>query len=186
MSYGVQNYEDSTKQYTCLCSTCKMNHSTCLNVYTLAQIRIKWALGPRFRCLRISKIGHLKYLSRGQWGDFNCFLLVDGPKTESVYILLSDTHYPDVTPTERHQMAVCVVLHAPVTMRIDLDRPCFPSARGRYLYVVLGRESEGKGRMLIYEMRAYSGKCVIVKPPNVIHLATISCHISNSWAHRPL
>ena len=88
----------------------------------------------------------------------NCFLYVDAPQTEAVFVLLGDTHYPDVTLTERNQMAMCVVLHAPVPLKIDLDRPCFPSARGRYLYVVLGRENAGKGVLMIYEIRVYLGE----------------------------
>ena len=55
-------------------------------------------------------------------------------------------------------MAMCVVLHAPVAMRIDLDRPCFPSARGRYLYVVLAREAPGKASLMITEIEAHSGE----------------------------
>ena len=89
---------------------------------------------------------------------YNCFLYVDAPKTEAVFVLLGDTHYRDVTPTERNQMAMCVVLLAPVTLKIDLDRPCFPNVRGRYLYVVLGRENAGEGVLVIYEIRVYLGE----------------------------
>ena len=38
-------------------------------------------------------------------------------------------------------MTVCVVRHAPVPKEIDLARLCLPSARGRYLYVVLAIDS---------------------------------------------
>ena len=86
------------------------------------------------------------------------FLFVDRPELEAIHILLSDEHYSDVTTTERNQMMMCVVLSPPVPLDIDLERPCLPSAKGRYLYVVLVRESSDTGMLQISELRVYSGE----------------------------
>ena len=121
---------------------------------------LKWTLCFILVCMEclVRWNNHFWLFVVSRFRDFNCFLYVDSPKTEAVFVLLGDTRYPDVTPTERNQMAMCVVLHAPVPLKIDLDRPCFPSARGRYLYVVLARESAGNGLLMIYEIRVYLGE----------------------------
>ena len=80
-----------------------------------------------------------------------------------------------MTPTEQNQMAMCVVLHPPVALKIDLERPCFPSARGRYLYVVLVREGVGTGMMMISEIKAYSGGLCNIK------VFTNNTYLSTQW-----
>ena len=74
-------------------------------------------------------------------------------------VLISDTHYDDVSQEERALMTKCLVLPAPLPTGIDLERPCGSPATGQYVYVVMVLFSATGSTMGINEFRVYSSEC---------------------------
>ena len=81
------------------------------------------------------------------------------PVEFEVHILISDTHYDDVSQEKRALMTKCLVLPAPLPTGIDLERPCISPATGQYIFVVMVLFSATGSTMGINEFRVYSREC---------------------------